>query len=177
MEWVHAFEHAKRQNSAKYSLSKICFCFPCQRPWREKWLAKARKRKLLFCIIVTLNFKFNSIFFCVYGYWIEVPWVYWIRMTVKFSCNFTPEFCFCSKSIWLYRTRNVLFFMRSLFVFFRHTSCSDLYWALPPEAAQEACFLIKKMFWRNYMWKWLWVWKYFECRIIKRKLTTASLWY
>ena len=46
--------------------------------------------------------------------------------------------------------------------------------ALPPQAAQEACFLIKKlprigkMFWRNYMWKWFWVWKCFECRIIKR---------
>ena len=49
-----------------------------------------------------------------------------------------------------------------------------LFAALPPQAAQEACFLIKKlprigkMFWRNYMWKWFWVWKCFECRIIKR---------
>ena len=67
-----------------------------------------------------------------------------------------------------------------LLLFSSYKLLTPIFAALPPQAAQEACFLIKKlprigkMFWRNYMWKWFWVWKCFECRIIKRNSLHTS---
>ena len=125
--------------------------------------------------------QFNLFFFVVTelksrGY-TEFEWLWNLVVTSRRNFVFVPsQFDYIahatSSSLWF---RYLSFFVIK--------AAQTYICGLPPQAAQEACFLIKKLprigkkFWRNYMWKCFWVWKCFECRIIKRKLTTASLWY